>query len=104
MIVRSESILALLPPAIAVSWVIADAAMGLVAADRGIAAATPAMHIVSANQTSIALDTKPSRATVTICSPDGKVAAGIVPIGGSQAALQRLCQAGSKFTASLPKT
>ena len=100
MSVRSESLLALVLPAIAISWVITDAAMGLVAADRAAAAAT--VHIVSANQTSIAVETKPSRATVTICSRDGTVAAGIVQTGGSHATLQRLCQAGRKFTTKLP--
>jgi hypothetical protein len=100
--VRSDSLLALLPPVIAVSWVITDAAMGLVAAERSVATAALPVHIVGTNQTSIAVETKPSRATVTICSPDGTVAAGVVQKGGSQATLQRLCRAGLKFTSRLP--
>ncbi len=99
---RSESLLALLPPIIAVSWVITDAAMGLVAAERGVATAPLPVHIVGANQSTIAVETKPSRATVTICSPDGKVAAGVVQSGGSRATLQRLCRARLKITARVP--
>ena len=102
MIVRSESVLAMVFPAIAVSWVIADAAMGFVSADRGIVPTMPAIHVISANQTSIAAETKPIRATVMICSPGDTVAAGFVQKGGSQDTSQRLCQAGLKFTANLP--
>jgi hypothetical protein len=104
MIVRSESVLALLPPFIAMTWVIADATMEPAAADRDFAAAASAVHIVSANETSLAVETKPSGASVTICSPDGTVAAGIASADYAQVTLQRLCQAGQKFTSGLPKT
>lgn len=99
---HSDSLLALLPPVIAVTWVVIDATMGLVAAERSIATAPLPVHIVGANQTTIAVETKPSRATVTICSPDGTVAAGVVQSGGSRATLQRLCRAGVKFTGRMP--
>lgn len=102
MIIRSASLLTLLLPVIAVSWLIANAAMGLVAADRSVAAEASTVHIVSANQTSIAVETIPSRATVTICSPDGSIAAGII-IGHALMNLERLCQARLKFTANQPK-
>ena len=95
---RSESLLALLPPVIALTWVISDAALGLVAAEKSVATAPLPVHIVGANQSTVAVETKPSRATVAICSPDGEIAAGIVQKGGSRETLQRLCRARSKFT------
>jgi hypothetical protein len=104
MIVRSEPLLAMLLPAIAVSWVVADSTIELVAADRSFAAAASAVHIVRANETSIAVEAKASEETATICSPDGTVVAGIASIADTQETLRRLCQAGLKFAASLPKT
>jgi hypothetical protein len=100
-IVRSESVLALLPPFIAMTWVIADATMGLVAADRSSAAAIPASHITSAAETYIVVEAKSNEVTLTICSPDSTVAAAI---DHTQTILLGLCQAGLKFTSGLPKT
>ena len=103
MIVRSEHVLGLLLPAIVVSWVIADTA-GLVTAEWDVAAAMPTVHIISANQKSFVNENTPSRATVTMCSSYGSVATDIVAIGYPQTTLHRLCQAGLKFSFSLPKT
>jgi hypothetical protein len=96
-IVRSDTILALLPPAIAISWVIADAATGFVSADRAIQTIPPAAQIVSEAGTVIH---KSNQKTIVICSRyNGVAASSALP----QANLLRLCRAGLKFTTSLPK-
>ena len=107
MIVRSEILLALLPPAIAVSWVIIDAAMGLVSADRQIQLPPPVVQIVATVETTSAVDAAQYRAPVAFCSSDNAAAAGIVEAQFqvlSQTTVKRLCRAGLKFTASLLKS
>ena len=106
MIVRFESILAMLPPAIAVSWVIVDATMGMVSAEREIHQPAPVVQIVGKVETASAVDPRPYRALVVFCSSDSAVAAGIAGAQFqdlSQATVKRLCQAGLKFTSSLLK-
>ena len=112
MIVRSEFLLALLPPAIAVSWVIADATTGLLAADRNPPVVEPVAQIATMWDGLTPVDVTQVRAPVVYCPTAIGTAAGRVQPqlrsshsnGMSQSALQRLCQAGLKFTSSLPKT
>jgi hypothetical protein len=104
MIVRSEHVLTALLPAIAVIWVITDATMGPVVADRIIAAGTSAVHITSTDETSITVEAQLSDATMTICSLTSNIAPGTVSIDHTQTTLERLCQARLKFTSSLPRT
>lgn len=107
MIVRSESVLALLPPALALSWVVADAVTGLVSADREVSVPPPAVQIIGNLDASSAVDTKRVQTPVVVCSPDNAIAAGNAQSrlhGLPQVSLQRLCQAGLKFTTSLPKS
>jgi hypothetical protein len=96
-IVRSDTILALLPPAIAISWVIADAATGFVSADRAMQTIPPATQIISEADTVIH---NTNQTTIVICSRYSGVAANSAQ---PQANLLRLCRAGLKFTTSLPK-
>ena len=107
MIVRSEFLLAMLPPAIAVSWVVVDATTGLVAADRNRHVAEPVVQIVSELEIAAFVDAGQHRAPIVICTA-GSIA-GEPNIGTAQyllphSTLQRLCRAGLKFTSSLPKT
>ena len=108
MIVRSESILAMLPPAIALSWVIVDAAMGLVVTDREIRQPLPVVQIVGqVERAAAAADTRQYRSPANNCAPDDDFAQAKAQRqlrGLPQATLQRLCQAGLKFTSGLPKT
>jgi hypothetical protein len=107
MIIRSESILALLPPAIAVTWVIVEATTGLVSADREIHLIPPVVQIVDQVETASTVNTERSAATLVFCSTENALAAGIAEAqshGLSQATVKRLCRAGLKFTSSLPKT
>ncbi len=101
MTVSSDTILALLPPAIAISWVIADATTGMVAADRTIQVVLPAVQIVRTEET--AVDTRQKRAPVIVCSYYNAVAQ-TQRHGLPKANLLRLCNAGLNFTSSLPKT
>ncbi len=107
MIVRSEFLLALLPPTIAVSWVIVDATTGLVAADLNRHVAEPVVQIVSELEMAAIVDADQHRASIVICTA-GSIA--VEPNIGTakfllpQSTLQRLCRAGFKFTSSLPKT
>ena len=109
---KSELMLALMLPVIAVGWVIADAAMGLAAADRESASWTvfsppPLVQIVSGTQAISTTGSRKFQGPVVICAADGTVGTGFAnpqPRGLSQSSLQRLCRAGLKFTSSLPKT
>lgn len=104
----SDTILALLPPVFAVTWVIADAATGMAPADWAVRVNLPVVQIVSEAKAANAptLDTTQNRAPVVVCSRFGAVPAdGIAHkvSGAPQTSLLRLCQAGLKFTLALPK-
>ena len=108
---RADTILALLPPAIAVAWVIADAATGLVAADRAAQLAPPVIHIVSAleaaNFTTPMADAQQNQRPVIRCSHLNDIEADGALLQQAQlpqASLIRLCRAGLKFTSRLPNS
>lgn len=104
----SDTILAILPPIFAVTWVIADAATGMAPADWAVRVNLPVLQIVSEAKAANAptLDTTQNRAPVVVCARFGAVAADSnarkVP-GAPQSSLERLCRAGLKFTLALPK-
>ena len=109
MSVRSDTILALVPPAVAIGWVIADAATGFVAADRAIETPRPLAQVIREIDTASdpVIETDATKQTITItCSRYGDVAASSAP-GRPQSLAQnnllQLCRAGLKFTTSLPK-
>ena len=104
----SDTILAILPPIFAVTWVIADAATGMAPADWAVRVNLPVLQIVSEAKAANAptLDTTQNRAPVVVCSRYGAVPAdgnGHTVPGVPQTSLERLCQAGLKFTSALPK-
>ena len=108
---RTDTILALLPPAVAVAWVIADAATGLVAADRATQTTPPVIHIVSeleaATFTTSMVEVQQKKPSVIRCSHLNDVEADGALLQQAplpQASLIRLCRAGLKFTSRLPKS
>ena len=107
MVLAADTILASLPPALAVTWVIADAAAGLLAADRLPQKAAHNLPIAGQLETAAftlpLVDLRQSRTPVIRCSQFGDVSAAPthrVPLVN----LQQLCRAGLKFTSSLPKS
>ncbi|NKB49505.1 MAG: hypothetical protein GKS02_09090 [Alphaproteobacteria bacterium] len=104
----SDTILALLPPTIAVTWVIADATTGLVAADRAVHINPPIIEIVHQSEASTpALHAPQRRTPVIACSLYNSAEANKAPQrlhGVPQSTMRRLCQAGLKLTVSLPRT
>ena len=106
---HTDTILALLPPAIAVAWVIADAATGLVAADRAAQMAPPIVHIVRETET-VAITTpmvevRQNQPPAIRCSHINDIEADGALLQQSplpHPSLIRLCQASLRFTSSLP--
>ena len=106
MTVRSDAIIAMMLPAIAVSWVFADAAAGLIAAERGLRMVPPVVQIVGEKEVAATVIARKIQAPIVICAHNGAVAhrnAQSQPLGLPRVNLQLLCRAGLKFTSSLPK-
>lgn len=106
MTVRSDTIIAMMLPAIAVSWVFADAAAGLVSAERGLRMVPPVVQIVGKKEAASTVFARKTQAPIVICAHNGAVAhrnAQTQPHGLPQVNLQLLCRAGLKFTSSLSK-
>lgn len=106
MTVRSDTVIVIMLPAIAVSWVFADAAAGLVSAERGLRMVPPVVQIVGEKEAAATVIARKIQAPMVICTRNGAVAlrnAQTQPHGLPQVNLQLLCRAGLKFTFSLPK-
>ncbi|MCZ6453917.1 MAG: hypothetical protein O7A62_12655 [Alphaproteobacteria bacterium] len=106
MTVRSDTIIAIMLPVIAISWVFADAAAGLVSAERGLRMVPPVVQIVGEKETAATVIAGNIQTPTVICARNGAVAhrnAQTQPHGLPQVNLQLLCRAGLKFTFSLPK-
>ena len=101
-IVSSDTILAILPPALAVGWVIADAATGFVSADRAFQTIPPVVQIVRDRETASVATAEPTanRGAIVVCTRYNSIAADSFQLNEN---LLRLCRAGLKFTISLPK-
>ena len=97
---RFDSFIAVLLPVIAVTWVVMDATAGLASAGRQIQTVAPAPQ-TAAPQARGADTTHGRSPTSSICSASGSNS---LDQGMQHLALQGLCKAGFRFTASLPNT
>lgn len=103
---RSDNILALVLPLIAVTWVIADAATGFVAADRSVQSPLPVVQIVDEMNAPANVATGRNSGPVIVCTSNGAVTAASAnpqSRGLSQTTLHRICRAGLRFTSRLPR-
>ena len=95
-----ESLLALLFPAIALGWVIADVTSEF--PDRDHRLLPPIAQYASAAPSSDAFDAAPAPQPVVVCSaPDAEMHSPHLK-AAQRAALRQLCRAGLRFSASLP--
>ena len=101
---RSESLLALVPPILALGWVIVDAGTGLVAAERARATIPPAIQYVSTAPATRALDAARIHQPVSGCAASGEESNLTHGTTAPRTTLQRLCRAGLKFSAHMPNS
>lgn len=100
---RSELILALILPLVAFVWTAADATSGVVSAARLQSAPIAIAQLADAVSGSATTAPADERAGTGACGSESSKGASHQPLTLLHPALQRLCQAGFRFTESLSR-